>query len=438
MTIFLTILVASFSIAATLPQLSSGWQWLLPVAQAQKPQPGKPPQSTAPLDDFDIRANLKRDLDAPFTLKKTNSLQAESTQETHLSNEPSNTKMKWSSLTGTPSRVYNLNEPLTQSSEDDADVVSRRFLIQNRGVFRMEDSEVQSLKLTRRDRSSHNGISHLSYDQNINGMPVFQGRMRIHVDGTGSVIATDGELIPQAIRAINRTQPGVNQAQALNSALEFSGADPSMLPNIQNKLDARLTYFPLAPDALRLAWEFTIWRPDTPDVYLVIVDAERNSLLFRHNYTSYENPHGLVFAGDSPRPDAPHISDNPPIVNRQDLPFKAGTFLGNAIFPAADKHLDWWAGVNPISLVSNNVDSHLDRSPSDNIPDEPVITAPDSNFNFPLDFAKPPTDPDNQKAAQANLFYWTNRYHDILYSFGFTESAGNFQSILRQAPEGAR
>ncbi len=428
--ILLTAFVASLSIAATLPTLRPGWQWLLPVAQAQRIQPTTRRKVTAPLEDFDVRANLKRDLPAPpeTSANQTRTRQTERIQETHLSNEPPKTNIKWSSLTGTPSRVDNLAEPLTQASEDDADVVSRRFLKQNRGVFRMEDSEVQNLKLSRRDRTNHNGISHLSYDQNVAGTPVFQGRMQIHVDRSGAVIATSGELIPQAESVINRTQPSVNQAQALNAALEFSGADQSFVLAIQSKLEARLVYFPLAADALRLGWEFTIWMPDTPDVYLVIVDAERSSLLFRHNYTSYENPHGLVFAGDSPRPDAPHISDNPPIVERQDLPFKAGSFLSQAIFPEGDKHLDWWAGLTANSLISNNADAHLDRSPSDNIADEPLVSAPASNFSFPLDFSKAPTDSDNQKAAQANLFYWTNRYHDILYAFGFTESAGNFQT----------
>ena len=79
----MTTFVAAFSIAATVPKLNSGWQWLLPVAQAQKPQPGKPVQKMAPLDDFDIRANLKRDLEAPATTKKTNSPQSEAIQETH-------------------------------------------------------------------------------------------------------------------------------------------------------------------------------------------------------------------------------------------------------------------------------------------------------------------------------------------------------------------
>ena len=39
-----------------------------------------------------------------------------------------------------------------------------------------------------------------------------------------------------------------------------------------------------------------------------------------------------------------------------------------------------------------------------------------------------PTDPTNQKVAVTNLFYLNNILHDRLYGYGFTESAGNFQT----------
>ena len=46
-----------------------------------------------------------------------------------------------------------------------------------------------------------------------------------------------------------------------------------------------------------------------------LIDTEHQNLLYRHNLTNYEEnplkPHGLVYTGDSPRPDAPHTSDNP-------------------------------------------------------------------------------------------------------------------------------
>jgi uncharacterized protein (TIGR03437 family) len=81
----------------------------------------------------------------------------------------------------------------------------------------------------------------------------------------------------------------------------------------------------------------------------------------------------------------------------------------------------------PTTLVGNNVAAHLDRN-NDNLPDTPLLTASNVHFAFPLDLTKAAITADNQKAAQVNLFYWTNRFHDLLYSFGFTETAGNFQN----------
>ena len=103
-------------------------------------------------------------------------------------------------------------------------------------------------------------------------------------------------------------------------------------------------------------------------------------------------------------------------------------FNSSPLFPVSDPHYDWWAGQPGNSLISNNTDTHLDRDTSPNMPDLPRLMAADGNFTFPLDLTMEPTTEDNQKAAQVNLFYWINRYHDILYSFGFTEAAGNFQT----------
>jgi hypothetical protein len=69
----------------------------------------------------------------------------------------------------------------------------------------------------------------------------------------------------------------------------------------------------------------------------------------------------------------------------------------------------------------------LDRD-ANNQADLPRLTVADGNFSFPIDFTQQPTTEDNQKSAQVNLFYWVNRYHDILYAYGFNEAAGNFQT----------
>ena len=196
-------------------------------------------------------------------------------------------------------------------------------------------------------------------------------------------------------------------------------------------VESRLVYFPLATDASRLAWQLTLWMPTTPDVYLTLVDAENGAVLFRHNLTNYDEnplkPHGQVFTKDSSRPNSPSISNNPPTVNREDVPFRPEAFNGTTLFPVSDPHYDWWAGQPGASLISNNTDTHLDRD-ANNQPDLPRLMAADGNFSFPLDLALAPTTEDYQKASQVNLFYWINRYHNILYSFGFNEAAGNFQT----------
>ncbi|KAH6590115.1 hypothetical protein BASA61_005408 [Batrachochytrium salamandrivorans] len=44
-----------------------------------------------------------------------------------------------------------------------------------------------------------------------------------------------------------------------------------------------------------------------------------------------------------------------------------------------------------------------------------------------FDPISPPQTPKNMMAGAANAFYVTNTFHDVLYKYGFTESAGNFQ-----------
>jgi Fungalysin metallopeptidase (M36)/IPT/TIG domain/Kelch motif len=202
--------------------------------------------------------------------------------------------------------------------------------------------------------------------------------------------------------------------------------------SFERDVRARLVYFPLAPEQVRLAWEFVVWMRETPDVYLILIDAEQNNMLFRQNLTNYEEnplrPHGLVYTQDSPRPNVPHTSDSPPTVEREDLPFKATPFNGGTIFQLSDPHYDWWAGIPADSLISNNTDVRLDRDATLDQPDLPRLVVPDGNFSFPVDLTLDPTVATNPQAAQVNLFYWINRYHDILYSFGFNEAAGNFQT----------
>lgn len=49
-------------------------------------------------------------------------------------------------------------------------------------------------------------------------------------------------------------------------------------------------------------------------------------------------------------------------------------------------------------------------------------------FNYTYDTTADPATEENLNAARVNAFYIANTYHDIMYQYGFTETAHNFQS----------
>jgi uncharacterized protein (TIGR03437 family) len=423
----------------------AGWHFQVTAAQERVTPPG-------PLPDFDIRADRARALLATPDPTEGRAVAPQRSIAGDLQQANPRTIVRWSSVSGSASRVYNLNNPLSSSSRQDTEIIARDFLRRHEDIFHLPGTEVDRLRLARRYQTPHNGLTHLYLQQEIDGIEIFQGMMTLHLDRTGAVIAANGELFPKAIESAAPIGARLTNIEALRAAADPTGVTikgglkmvqtevgPSARQTISREagfardVQARLVYFPLAQDQFRLAWEFYLWMRDSPDVYLTVIDAENSTLLYRYNLTCYDEnplrPHGQVFTGESPRPNVPYVgNNNPETIERQDIPLQAAPFNGSSIFPITDPHFDWWAGRPANNLISNNTDVHLDRDGNPNEPDTPILAAADGNFNFPIDFTSAPTNSNAQKAAQVNLFYWTNRYHDILYSFGFTEAAGNFQA----------
>ncbi|KAI9199671.1 Fungalysin metallopeptidase-domain-containing protein [Polychytrium aggregatum] len=79
------------------------------------------------------------------------------------------------------------------------------------------------------------------------------------------------------------------------------------------------------------------------------------------------------------------------------------------------------------TTVGNNVLAQENR---ENLPAVGSSNHRPTAANFVFDFAlndKTQQPPDYQDAAITNMFFLANTYHDLLYHYGFTESAGNFQ-----------
>ena len=190
-----SLLVASLTLVAAIPavqtlvtSVTAQPQTTARTTQAQRQSPSR--RLAEPLANFDIRAALNRSLltppeettdnSNPVASKSRATMQSESAAQELLTEHP-RTVIRWSSLTGTPSRITNPSEALTKPSQEQADAIARRFVKQQQALFQLHDDEVQNLKIKRQDRTAHNGITHLLYEQRVGDIEIFQSHFKVHV-----------------------------------------------------------------------------------------------------------------------------------------------------------------------------------------------------------------------------------------------------------------
>ena len=320
----------------------------------------------------------------------------------------------------------------------------RGFLSSYADLYGLTQDQVASLELVADYANPAGNMAWVEFEQKINGLPVFRGLVRGGFTANGELARTTGPLAAGLDAATLSTSPTLTAAQAVSQAAANVGwsvdadalvqktsdganvtfARGAMAPMV-NEPRAWLLYFPLAPGVARLAWATEIW--GDPDAFLILLDAEDGTVLFRKNLTNYQSQAAtyVVYNDDSPAPLSPTTvlpgtGTQAPFIAR--TPF---TLIGNEA-PNTFNNLGWMTdGTNLTD--GNNVEAGLDRVAPDGV-DAPV---PGSARVF--DFAyNPQTDEaltvPYQNGEVTDSFYWTNVYHDRLYLLGFTEAARNFQN----------
>jgi hypothetical protein len=394
----------------------------------------KPESSIAPVLDFDIRGDRatalpSKDMQEVRTLAVGSEIPNEILS---LQSRVKNLKIRWSALTGAPSRIYSTTDTLTEASEAPAKDIAISFLTQNLTIFLLSPEDMSEIRFSRDFVTKHNGVTHLTIQQQVNGIDVFGGTLNINIDKEGRILNVSGELMPGIHESVNADAPLFSEQGAVETA-----AKSANLTNVGETRVKGSVYFPLNKSEARLAWDVVVEDADTPNVYHTLVDAVDGTVLWRQNLTQYQ--HGLVYTSDSPDPDTPTGTSNctPPSAIYPDctVPRVDANFNGGEFFPVGNDHRDWWndstGSSDTTTTKSNNVHAKED-SDGDNDDTEGFPTVSGSDFTFAIDLTEEPTVEDasvqNRSAAIVNAFYWINRIHDIYYSLGFDEASGNFQS----------
>ncbi len=335
-------------------------------------------------------------------------------------------------------------------------LVARQFVADRADLFHISPVELDNARVERDFVSDHNGVTHLTLQQQINGIDLFGCEVLANVSPRGELINISSTMLPRPAGDFAPIAPVLSPLDALRAAAASIGiqmtADPSPLagPDGVNRkqtwqntpdfrADERITteliYFPLTQTDIRPAWSLLVPEIGIGNTYEMMVDATNGQILRRWNRLHDATTEAItmrVYTDDDPAPGTP--GNSTPVSTQ--FPFVARSLVtvNPADVPYSTINVNGWIndGVNETS--GNNVHSHLDLSNTNPSSTGGVAGSSYRVFDFPLEPASPPYDitvaPSNanaRNAAVTQLFYLCNIYHDRLWSLGFKENSKNFQ-----------
>lgn len=232
---------------------------------------------------------------------------------------------------------------------------------------------------------------------------------------------------------------------------EFKIIESSARIRKKTKLAAKkLVYAKNKDESLSLAYEYTLHDFDSPNFWNILVDATSGEILSKRdlimscsfyldayahgNLETISNSELFITPYAKPRQKTKAVfplsaSDNT-AYNVLALPTEAPTFGSRAVISnpwLPESSPEGWHsdGINIYSYSRGNNVYAYEFIPGTITPGFSPDGGSFHNFDFPFSMTGTPIY--NQSAAITNLFYITNKLHDVFYHLGFTESAGNFQ-----------
>ena len=106
--------------------------------------------------------------------------------------------------------------------------IANGFVNRFRRLLNLSDQDLTEMRWARDFQTQHNGVSHLTLQQQVNGIDVFGGGIKINIDREGRVLNISGEPIPDIHSSVNATTPVIAEENAV-----FFGSGRSAENHIQ-------------------------------------------------------------------------------------------------------------------------------------------------------------------------------------------------------------
>ena len=297
--------------------------------------------------------------------------------------------------------------------------------------------DLAGLYLVKNYRTEHNGVQHLVYRQQFDGIDVWNSDFIVNIDADGRVINSGGQLygrpigslkapqIDSAVRSLDRALARLHSKRAGAYKATRHTRDPILrtfrfvrdgAPS--DAIDGDPMWYPVN-GTLHPVWMFYIQDDNGVDRWATPVDSESGFVLPKQNLTWFQQ--ARVYDKPSPQPNT-----TPGMLSPVIRPYVARTMQPLTGDPKASP-IGWVSG--NFTAGNNVVAAPNPNGITFNVASKPIAGSASGVFDFPLDlgpgFSNPALFPE---AEVTNLFYWTNLAHDSFYSIGFDEQAGAYQS----------
>ncbi len=351
-------------------------------------------------------------------------------------------------LFGTPHYIGSTSALLTAPRGFTPRGAVHEFVQRYSDLFEIAPVELGEARMEREFVTAHNGVTHFTFQQQIDGLDIWGAQLKANVTAEGELINISSAMLRRPESGF-ATEPGIfNAHDALVAAASNVGIDlkeellptssPSgsalrqnWKPNSQLRSDYPITseriWFAVTKSEIHAAWKVVIPVPGVGHTYEMIIDATNGEVLRRWNMLHFlmqgtEDIVMRVWTEDSPAPGSPGNA-TPTGFQFPLVPRSLVTITGASVAGASP---DGWIDDGGNETFGNNVDAHTDLD-GNNVPDLPRPTgSPFRTFDFAINLGvdAPAAYTDG---SVANLFYLCNVYHDRLYGLGWDEAASNLQ-----------
>lgn len=330
--------------------------------------------------------------------------------------------------------------------------------------FGLTDLDIHNLKITSQYTDKQTGITHVYFNQMVNGLEIYNANSSMHIAPNGKLINLNNGFVANAKTKINTTQTKLD----VNTAIAVAGADAEMtVAKVFSKSSNELVnnelilsdlavspepikvklYYQEVNGQLMLSYNVELFNNETNDWWNTRIDAQTGKIVAKNNWTNHcqlgagmygtdEHQHvesilvnNQVNGGNKMMKTAldgtynvyPFPAESPNHGARVFLPSTA-TSNGS---PFGWHDTDGVVGYEYSVTRGNNVSAEEDRGATNG-----TGFSPDGGdslyFDYPMDstWLNPAS---YLNASVVQLFYANNAIHDIMYNYGFDENGGNFQ-----------